>query len=172
MKKLFSVLLLSIFTAYSYEYRTNFAAGLSLATGDLSSFYRPGPSVSFEPNFKLNNYCGIGFHIDYSWLSFKTGSSELKEGMHFIDVGFVPKLIASINKESEFFVEVDPSFCLGIAYWRSPYSSASDALARFGLTLGTGVIVNKFLAGFKFKSMFLDDWSFKWVNFYIGYSGS
>ncbi len=60
MKKFIALLLLATFTVYSYEYRTNFSAGLSLAVGDGSSYMRPGPGLSFEPNIKINQYFGIG----------------------------------------------------------------------------------------------------------------
>lgn len=59
MKKVVIIIMLSIFSVYSYEYHTNFGAGLSLAVGDGSSYMRPGPGVFFEPHAKLNKYLWI-----------------------------------------------------------------------------------------------------------------
>ena len=172
MKKVVSIILLQIFSVFSYEYHTNFGAGLSLAVGDGSSYMRPGPSVFFEPHVRLNKYFGLGGHIDYSWLTVKTVSSNFRAGDHLIDAGLVLKGYAGLSDEADIFFEIDPAFALDIGYARYTYGgSYSEAEPCFLMTYGTGFQIKKFLVGFKFKHLIHEFLSVKWINFYIGYSG-
>lgn len=172
MKKVVTIILLSIISVYSYEYHTNVGAGLSIAVGEGSSFMRPGPSFSFEPNIKVNKYFGLGGHIDYSWLTVKTGSSKVRAGDHLIDAGLVLKGYAGLSDEVDMFFEIDPAFALDIIYARGSYGgSYSEVEPCFLMTYGTGFQIKKFLVGFKFKHVAHEFLTAKWINFYFGYSG-
>lgn len=180
MNKFSIFLLLAIFSVYSYEYHTNICAGLSLAVGDGSSYMRPGPGLSFEPNIKVNQYFGIGGHVDYSWMTVDFDELYYGEGYragdHFIDIGFVPKLYVNLHEHSSMFFEVDPAIAMDIGYVSEEYGgdrdSHTEAELAFAMTYGFGFVLKQFVFGFKFKHIVHDYIEAKWVNFYLGYSGS
>ncbi len=84
------ILLILIFSIFSTHSGTDICAGLSLVVGDFAKATHPGISVSFTPITKLNQYFGLGGHIDYSWITFDT-DSDLKTGNHLLDIGVVPR---------------------------------------------------------------------------------
>jgi hypothetical protein len=133
----------------------------------------PGIALGFETGKKICNYVGLGGHIDYEWLSADVPSSEdIRLGVHFWDVSFVPKVIIPFTEQVNMAFEVDPGFCMSLAYIHveSYYGNYDDreALPHFILTPGVTFNINKFALAFKYKRVFDEDGADNFLTFNIG----
>jgi hypothetical protein len=168
MKKVLLVLLLSL-SAYSLESTsyTSLSGGLALAVGEGSDHMNPGVSACIEPIVKFANIFGIGGHVDYTWLSADNDWKD-RAGMHNWDVGPVFKLFAQLNESVNIFAEIDPALNLTLAYASFKGSSETDFDPNFGLTFGAGFTVNRFIPSFKFRTIYIDGQTVKWITLNIG----
>jgi hypothetical protein len=156
---------------HSNEYSTDLCGGLSVFVGDMAGpGARPGPFISVGPSLRINDYFGLGFHADYSWITRRTGISGAHEGVHMPDISCVPKLFIPLYENTSVYFEADPGFALLISYKRDQDYSAHYLEPGFMMTFGAGLQAKKLLAGFKFKSVVKDFISLNRVNFYMGYS--
>lgn len=167
-------LLLSIITIISIqaqtESRTAIYGGLAMAIGDGASGMRPGIGVGLESVSKIGNYVGLGGHIDYEWLTVDIPADEdIRLGVHLWDVSFVPKCYIPFTESANMSFEVDPGFCLSLAYVHGDYSD-SDTKPHFSLTSGIAFNIEKFVLAFKFKRIFSIDGTANIVTFNVGYA--
>lgn len=168
-------LLLSIFTIFSLQAQTGSRSaiygGLAIQTGSGASIMRPGIALGFESVYKVNNYFGLGGHMDYEWLTvdIPAGYDE-RMGFHYWDVSFVPKAYIPFTESSSMSFELDPGFCLALVYLHVPGYSDSETEALFSLTPGIAFNIEKFALAFKFKRIFNSDGASQMFTFNVGYA--
>jgi hypothetical protein len=154
----------------SADFRLGLNGGLSLAVGEGSGDMNPGLNACVEPFVGINKYFGCGGHIDYTWLTVRTVDNSISAGVHFWDIGFVPKLLLPITENIVPFFEIDPAIFITLTYAHDAYFvPISQSNTFFGMTFGTGINFKNFQTGFKFKTIFLENNTMNWVIFYIGF---
>jgi hypothetical protein len=170
MKKGLLVVVLFANMAFSSNFSSTLYGGLALAVGDGSSSMNPGINVCIDPSTKINNYFALGGHCDYTWLSAKNtmNISGFSAGNHFIDVGFVPKLLAPMGPDATMFFEVDPALFMVYSYVSVGNYSDSRFNLFFGLTYGVGISLRSISFAVKLKTVFSDNDTAQWIVFNVG----
>lgn len=181
--KIFSTALLIIsllFITSGYADRqyhtTNVIGGLALAPKS-----RPGVHFALEPSMLIHTHAGLGLNADYSWISPTKKIYKEDAGIHFIGLAPVLKGYLELDSQKRIIGEIDPGLVLAILYQSIDGEMDIQYTTRFGLTLGVGFNFNRFLVGFRFKSVFSDvltkninDYgtAANWFCIYVGYAGS
>lgn len=172
-------LLLSVFAIFTVqaqsETQSTVYGGLTIATGDEAEYMNPGIALGFDAGKRIGKFVSLGGHFDYEWLTEDIPADyDARVGYHFWDISFVPKVIIPFTDKVNMSLEVDPGFCLSLAYihLESYFGNFDDREAdpNFILTPGITFNVSKLALAFKFKRVFGEYGNSNFVTFNVGYN--